>query len=331
MIKTVLGLSGGVDSSVAAARLMETGHEVIPVFLRYKNADTSPAERTCAELGLKLHVIDMTEELENLVIKPFMEEYLRGRTPNPCVTCNPGVKFALLFRAMEEFGAEMVATGHYALVRDGILYAAGEKDQSYMMHRLPGEMLSRCVFPLVGDDKLDIRQAARTLGLSASDAPDSMEICFIPGEHGDFMEERGMPGAPGRFIGPDGRDLGPHRGIHRYTPGQRRGLGIAWTGRLYVEKLRGSDIILTDAPPMRSHVKAENFVFTGCFPPFTEMEGFARVRHRGSLTPCLLKVRDGEAVFEFRKPVFSPAPGQSAVFYTEKGEVAGGGFITEAE
>jgi len=327
MTKIVLGLSGGVDSSVAAARLMQAGYEVLPVFLRYKNADAEPAERTCRELGLQLHTVDMTEELENLVIRPFMEEYLRGRTPNPCVVCNPGVKFELLFRAAREMGAEKVATGHYAVVKDGILYAGGEKDQSYMMHRLQGEMLSRCVFPLTGDDKYDIRQAAAAHGLSAADAPDSMEICFIPGEHGDFMEERGMAGPTGRFIGPDGRDLGPHKGIHRYTPGQRRGLGIAWTGRLYVEKIAGSDILLTDAPPMKTRVRAADFVYTGLFPHVTELEGFARVRHRGALTPCRLTVNGSEAAFDFKKPVFSPAPGQSAVFYTEKGEVVGGGFI----
>lgn len=329
--KIVLGLSGGVDSATSALLLKDMGYTVHGVFLKGPGADPQPAEKAARELGISFEVIDIAGELEEKVICPFVESYLRGETPNPCIICNPTVKFRRLFEAADRIGAEQVATGHYAVVREGKLYASpSPKDQSYMLYRLPSAWISRCVFPLGAlQDKGQTRALAEAGGLSSSKAGDSMEICFVPGDdHGDFIEARGAKPKMGNFVDEEGRILGPHLGIHRYTVGQRRGLGIAASGRLYVKKIdvATGDVVLSLVDPKEATVRIGGICLTD--PACAGKEAI----------PCRVKVRhtkkfeDGvfypaEGRIDFAEPVRALSPGQSAVCYAEDGHVLGGGFI----
>lgn len=329
--KIVLGLSGGVDSASAAYILKQDGYQVYGLFLSYKNADSSPAVRAAQELDIPLKIIDITSELEEKVICPFVGEYLGGKTPNPCIVCNPTVKFRAMIDYADEIGAEFIATGHYAGVRDGHLYASNSpKDQSYMLYRLPPEYIRRCVFPLdVAQDKDAVRAIARDGGLSSQSTPDSMEICFIPNDdHAAFIESRGVCGKAGNFVTEGGEIIAPHGGIHKYTVGQRRGLGIASTGRLYVSDIdaESGDVTLSLNDPKGMHVFIDDLVFTN--PEYRGLERFdchVRVRHsrafaKGVCTPAQNRI-------DFESPVRALSPGQSAVCYGEDGMVICGGFI----
>ena len=332
--KIVLGMSGGVDSSASASMLMSRGYEVHGLFLRYRDADPAPAATAARELGIPLEVRDITCPLEEKVITPFINEYMSGRTPNPCVICNPGVKFRALIEEADRIGAIKVATGHYAVVRDGRLFASpSPKDQSYMLYRLPPEVIARCVFPLGGtEDKAEVRELARRAGLSGSQAPDSMEICFIPdGDHAAFIEGRGFRPKRGSFIDENGNILGPDGGIHRYTIGQRRGLGIASTGRLYVKEIRAGsgDVVLSLNDPVVTRCHMKDMAFTD--PEYMDKESFdclVRVRHSRGFAAG--RCFPGRGYIDFEQPVRAVTPGQSAVCYTpDDRQVVCGGFITE--
>lgn len=329
--KAVLGLSGGVDSSAAAHILMDRGYTVHGVFLMQKGMSPEPAARAAEELGITFEVIDMHSELEEKVICPFVESYLRGETPNPCIICNPAVKFRYLREAADRVGAFHIATGHYAVIKDGGIYASpSAKDQSYMLYRLPYDIIERLIFPLGEmEDKEETRRLAGKAGLSSSSAPDSMDICFIPdGDHGAFIEKRGLSGKMGNFVSEDGTVYGPHEGIHRYTVGQRRGLGIAASGRLYVKNIdsESGDIVLSLTDPKDTKVYLRDVVFTD--PSAQNAEKInckVKVRHtkrfdKGVFYPEL-------AMIEFENPVRALSPGQSAVCYSEDGRVLCGGFI----
>ena len=329
--RVVLGLSGGVDSAAAALLLRRMGYRVLGVFLQGPGADPAPARRAAAELDIPLEIVDIREELERKVICPFVESYLRGETPNPCILCNPAVKFRRLAEAADRLGAEKIATGHYAVARAGKLYASpSPKDQSYMLYRLPPDILARCVFPL-GEvaDKAETRAVAGRGGLSSSQTPDSMDSCFIPGgDHGDFIESRGLRPKTGNFVDEEGRVLGPHRGIHRYTVGQRRGLGIAAAGRLYVRRIdpESGDIVLSLEDPVASGAALGGICMTD--PAYSDKEAIpcrVRVRHSRRFEEGVFLPRKGRV--EFVRPVRALTPGQSAVCYGEDGQVLGGGFI----
>ncbi|MBR5283513.1 MAG: tRNA 2-thiouridine(34) synthase MnmA [Clostridia bacterium] len=329
--KVVLGLSGGVDSAASALLLKEMGYTIHGVFLRGPGADEGSAARAAEELGISFEVIDIAAELDEKVICPFVESYLRGETPNPCIICNPAVKFRRLFEAADRIGAEKVATGHYAVVRDGKLFASpSPKDQSYMLYRLPPEMIARCIFPL-GElqDKSETRALAASGGLSSSKTGDSMEICFIPDDdHGKFIEDRGAKPLMGNFVDEDGKILGPHLGIHRYTVGQRRGLGIAASGRLYVRHIdiESGDIVLSLIDPKATTVRIGSICLTD--PDVAGQESVpcrVKVRHTKKFETGVFYPAQGR--IEFEESVRALSPGQSAVCYAEDGHVLGGGFI----
>ena len=239
MEKIVLGLSGGVDSAVAAALLREQGYEVHGLYLDLGLGGLRQARQAAEELDIPLAVMDIRPELEARVCTPFAASYLRGETPSPCILCNPSVKFPALFRRADELGARLVATGHYARSENGALYrSVSQNDQSYMLSRLTVQQLERCVFPLGDLEKTEIRRRAAALGLTAAHQADSMEICFVPdGDYAAFIESRGVTPPPGDFIDPEGRVLGRHKGIHHYTLGQRKRLGIALGRRVFVSRI----------------------------------------------------------------------------------------------
>lgn len=316
--KVVLGLSGGVDSAVAARLLMEAGYTVRCVYLDNGVADASPARQTAQQLGLGLDVIDIRPALEELVCKPFAAAYLAGRTPSPCAMCNPVVKFAALLAVADELHAPFVATGHYARVRAGrLLRGTGEKDQSYLLARLAPAQLARCVFPLGELEKDQVRSLARDFGLAAADRPDSMEICFIPGDdYAAWLEARGCAAPPGDFVDKAGNVLGRHRGIHRYTLGQGSGLGVSGPHKYYVSAIRPetNQVVLSDGTDLFTQtVRVEELNWLA---PDRPRQVTARFRHSRGETPAQLELLPGgEALVHTKEPVRAPTPGQLAVFY----------------
>lgn len=341
--KVLVGMSGGVDSSVTVRILQEQGFAVQGAVIRFSpahDAAVESAKATGAKLGVPVHVIDAQEEFEREVITPFCQSYCSGRTPNPCILCNPAVKFRLLLRKADELGCKFIATGHYARVEvcsDGqnrlCTADSTARDQSYMLYRLPQEILSRLILPLGNFEKDDVREIARDIELACADAPDSMEICFIPdGEYAVFIRARGFTPKNGRFIGPDGEDLGPHAGVDHYTVGQRKGLGIAAGRPLFVKAiLPDGNIQLAESGGEYASRMTVADIATPDGAPLADGDYRVKVRSAAKAVPCQVCGNpDGTLTVIFPEPVRAPAPGQSAVFY-RGGFVFGGGFIHSAE
>lgn len=341
--KVLVGMSGGVDSSVTVRILQEQGFAVQGAVIRFSpahDAAVESAKATGAKLGVPVHVIDAQEEFEREVITPFCQSYCAGRTPNPCILCNPAVKFRLLLRKADELGCKFIATGHYARVEvcsDGqnrlCTADSAARDQSYMLYRLPQEVLSRLILPLGNFEKDDVREIARDIELACADAPDSMEICFIPdGEYAAFIRARGFTPKNGRFIGPDGEDLGPHAGVDHYTVGQRKGLGIAAGRPLFVKAiLPDGNIQLAESGGEYASRMTVADIATPDGAPLADGDYQVKVRSAAKAVPCQVCGNpDGTLTVAFPEPVRAPAPGQSAVFY-RGGFVFGGGFIHSAE
>lgn len=340
-------MSGGVDSNVAAALLRDGGHHVIGLCMILAGDDGAPeyaeqAENAAGRMGIEFIALDAREMFETKIIGPFVKQYMEGRTPNPCVLCNREIKFDLLFEQAGRLGADAVATGHYARiermpggVREYALYSAldRDKDQSYFLAFLKRESLDRILFPLGRMTKAQVRAEAEARGL-ASARPESQEICFVPaGDYAALVAQR-LPqaAAPGDIVDLDGRVLGRHRGVHMFTVGQRKGLGIAAPEPLYVVRIRParSEVVVGTARDL-----AASALVTG--PPNmladTAPHAPARVkiryRHHGahaSINPTSTRCE-----VRFAKPVHAVAPGQAAVFYDTEGErVLGAGWIDEA-
>lgn len=337
MEKIVLGLSGGVDSAAAALLLKEQGFEVHGLYLELGLGGEEEARRTADSLGAPLFIARRREPFERTVCEYFKAEYRAGRTPIPCVVCNPAIKFRALEDYADEIGARWIATGHYARIgKDGegrtlLLRGASAKDQSYMLHRLPREVLARCVFPLGGmRSKRDVRELAARAGIPAAEKKDSMDLCFIPdGDWCGWLEARGVRLPEGNFVDPSGRVLGRHRGVHRYTVGQRRGLGVSASGRLFVSELRPEtgEVVLSLEDPVRRALEVESVCW--CAPEYAADGPFScevRVRFSSRADRAVVFPSGSRARVEFETGVRAPAPGQAAVFY-DGDVVIGGGFI----
>ena len=345
-MKILLGLSGGVDSTYAALKLKNEGHDVEgAVVLMHSYTDISGAERSSAELGIKLHVIDATEAFEQKVCQGFVSEYVKGRTPNPCVVCNREVKIRYLYDYAVKNGFDKIATGHYAEVRklegrSGVRYCVAaardaKKDQSYMLSRLGQDLLSRLILPMSEEIKSDIYAIAKERGLSSAGKAESQEICFITsGSYTDYIEERAGKSVPGDFLDSSGRVLGRHKGIIHYTVGQRKGLEIALGQRMFVNRINAEDntVILDSAPALSNRVEIEDIIFSGIEPPIEDMRLTLTVKLRYLARPvsCEAFVRpDRTAGVLLHEPVGSVTPGQTAVFYSSEG-VAFSGFIADS-
>jgi len=342
-------MSGGVDSSVTAHLLREQGHDVTGVsFMLWETRDRTDfrtccsveaingASETARILGIPHRVVDVRGEFIEKVIEPFVDSYLRGMTPNPCVLCNLHVKFPYLVKAADEAGAECISTGHYARVEkdEGAwLLKKGfdpGKDQTYFLYVLDRDIMGRLLFPLGYHTKERVRDIARGLNLPAARRPESVEICFIPeGDYPSFI--RGIvPEAArsGPVIGPDGSVLGTHQGIFNYTVGQRRGLNVSSAEPLYVIRIDAENNAIHVGPRhMAFHrevlVKDLNWIA----PPVERVT--AKIRSMMKDEPAVLVTEENGSVrLIFDEPQWAPAPGQSAVFYN--GDVVlGGGMITE--
>lgn len=327
--KVVLGLSGGVDSALAARLLLERGFAVRCLYLDNGVGDPEPARQAAAELGLAFAVRDIRAELEERVCKPFAAAYLTGKTPSPCALCNPTVKFAALLDEADRVGARWVATGHYARAEQGRLFRGkSPNDQSYMLARLTAEQLARCVFPLGEYHKAQVRALAGELGLSAAHRPDSMEICFIPDDdYAAWLERRGCAAPPGDFVDARGNVLGRHGGVHRYTLGQGSGLGVSGPHKYYVSAIRPerNEVVLSDGADLfTQEVRVEDLNW---LTPEVPSRVTARFRHSRTETPATLeRLPGGGVLVRAQESVRAPTPGQLAVFYDGEA-VVGSGWI----
>ena len=332
--KIVLGLSGGVDSAAAALLLERAGYAVTGCYLDIGLGGSGAADAAAVadRLGIPLEILPIGAELEREVCAPFAADYLSGRTPLPCAVCNPTVKFPALLTYADEVGARWVATGHYARCEGGLLKKGRRaNDQSYMLSRLTREQLQRVIFPLGDYEKAEVRALARDFGIPVADKPDSMEICFIPqGDYGDWLEARGFSTLPGNFVDKSGHILGQHRGIHRYTLGQGRGLGVSGPHRYFVTELRPDtcEVVLSDGSDLgRDTVRCVRPNWLAADGLTGPVEVQVRLRHSRTQIPAALEA-DGEGVvLHMHTPARAPTPGQLAVFY-DGDTVLGSAWIT---
>lgn len=347
MSKVVVGMSGGVDSSVAAYLLKEAGHDVVGITMRtWELEDFEPGriimKDACAAadyLGIPHYVIDYHKEFKHNVIDYFVNEYSNGRTPNPCVVCNRYVKWEALLDAAKIFNADYAATGHYAVVEElenkrfGLRCAKTmKKDQTYALYNLSQEQLSKTWMPLGSYDKEAIRAIAAQIGLSVADKPDSQENCFIPdGDYAGYIcRYTGRDSLEGNFISTEGRVLGRHKGIIHYTIGQRKGLGIVFGFPAFVTQIRpeANEVVIGTGEEIFTDILYADKLNYVSLPKFDEgMALAAKIRYNHSGAPCKVYMEGNDTVkCVFDEPVRAATPGQAVVFY--KGSyVAGGGII----
>ena len=331
-MKIVVGFSGGVDSAVTTRLLQKAGHEVHGLYMDNTDEAARQEALVAAEhMGIPLTVADVKDELEQKVCRPFTDSYLRGETPNPCILCNPSVKFRRLIAEADRIGAECVATGHYARAEGGALYKGRpSNDQSYMLCRLTREQVSRLVLPLGGFEKAQVRAMAAEWGLDAAHKPDSMEICFIPDKNYiRWLSQRAELPGPGDFVF-HGQVVGQHEGIHRWTVGQRRP-GLFEGRKLYVSRIHAETNTVELAlweELFKTELLAADFNWL-IDPPCDEpLPATVRVRHTKWEEPrcTATAVDDRMTSIRCEEPVRAPAPGQSAVLYSGD-RLLGGGFL----
>jgi tRNA-specific 2-thiouridylase len=359
--KVLVAMSGGVDSSLAAALLQEQGYDLIGVTMGLY-CGTRAAESGCCslnaaadakkiadQLGFSHYTVNFKDNFQKLVIDDFINEYRQGRTPNPCIRCNQFIKFDLLLQKAKELGAEFIATGHYARIQPptplspspllrgkgigdrGIKLLKGKdlkKDQSYVLYRLTQEQLAHIMFPLGEMTKDKVREKAKELGLPVADKPESQEICFVEDDdYGRFIRENAPELVkPGPIVDLQGKEVGRHEGIAFYTIGQRKGIGHHRGEPKYVigiDPKRNAVIIGTDEETLKSELAATDLTFISGAVPTGPLVISAKIRYNSSEAAATL-YPDGKVVFD--KPQRAVTPGQSVVFY--KGdEVLGGGII----
>lgn len=336
MEQVVLGLSGGVDSAVAARLLREAGCSVHGVFLDV-GAGGSAADdaRAVAEtVGIPLDVVDIRAELEREVCAPFARDYLSGRTPLPCARCNRLVKFPALLRVAGRLGARWVATGHYARTGPGgtLLRGTSANDQSYMLARLTSDQLRRVRFPLGELEKAQVRALAEGWNLPVAQKRDSMEICFIPdNDYAAWLDRRGATPPPGDFVDEQGKVLGRHRGIHHYTLGQRRGLGVPAEHRLFVSAIlpEQNRVVLSDGGDLTADAAFAAGLNVLAEPLPREVT--VRLRHSRQEQSAHLEIQGDQVRIALHTPARAPTPGQLAVFYAGDAVVGSAWLIPKEE
>ena len=351
-MRIVVAMSGGVDSSVAAALLAGQGHDVIGLSMQLYDQrggesfgtcctldDLHDARRVATALGIPHYIVNFERQFEETVISNFVREYASGRTPLPCAHCNSDLKFSTLLDRAAGFGAARVATGHYARVErraDGrwLLKRSADrgKDQSYFLFSLTQDQLARAMFPVGDLTKPLVREEARRLGLQVAEKPDSQEICFVPdGDYAAFVARR-QPGVErgGAIVDEEGRKIGEHRGVHRFTVGQRKGLGVSAPSPMYVLKLEPATATVVVGPRgalEKAALTASGVNWVSCDAPRDWLRVRAQIRHRHAAAPGRVRaLADGRAALEFDEAQPAITPGQAVVFY-EGDIVAGGGWI----
>ena len=341
MKRVLIGMSGGVDSSVAAYLLKEQGYEVVglTMSLFVSNSESGctatniidDAKKVCDKLGIEHHVLDLRQAFKSHVIDNFINSYLNAETPNPCVECNKFLKFGLMWEEAKKLNCDFIATGHYASIKDNKLCKIDSpKDQTYFLYKINKELLPHILFPLQDfTDKDKIRNIASQIGLEVHDKKDSQDICFIEGEYTNFLEQNidKLPNK-GNFILSDGTIIGEHKGIIYYTIGQRKGLGVSYKHPLYVININKetNDITLgTEEELASKEITITNInLLVDNLPTYAQ----GKIRYRYELTPCSIKQIDNDTIIvTFDVPVKAATIGQSLVLY-DNDICLGGGKIT---
>jgi len=357
MKRVIVGMSGGVDSAVAAALLVEQGYAVQGVTLQTwepEDPETTSKkwqERGCCKvgiarfvaerLGIPHRVIDIRDRFRSAVVQDFIQGYLEGQTPNPCVRCNERIKFGALVETAQNLGADLIATGHYARILPDAagrlhMHKGGDptKDQSYFLYRLKRAWLPHILFPVGGMRKEEVWPRAEAIGLPADEVKESQEICFVTkGDYRSFMAEHAPQAeTPGAFVAMDGTPMGTHRGVAFYTPGQRRGLGLASEKRLYVVRVdAGTNTVVVgrDEDLLAASCLVGDVNLLGMDRIHEPVRAAVKVRYATPAVPATVwPDRDGRLRVEFDQPQRALSPGQSAVFY--QGEIVLGGGIIES-
>jgi tRNA-specific 2-thiouridylase len=366
--KTIaVAMSGGVDSSTVAAMLRAEGHDVVGLTMQLWNQrrlaghagmpetsqgrccsldDVYDARRVAETIGIPYYVVNHEDRFERDVVRPFVEEYLSGRTPIPCSLCNNHLKFDQLLIVAQQIGADALATGHYARVEFDetsgrwLLQrpADASKDQTYFLFGLTQDQLSRTLFPLGGLTKPEVRELARQHGLALAEKPDSQEICFVPGgDYKNFIdaylaeEGESLPDTAGELVTTDGKVIGEHNGIHNFTVGQRKGLGVATGSPLYVIQIKGDahQVVVGNQEELYTpKLRARRVNFIAVDDLKQPMRVGVKIRHRHEAAPAIIeKSGEDEVLATFDQPQRAVTPGQAAVFY-DGDVVIGGGWIT---
>lgn len=335
-----IGMSGGVDSSVAAYLLKEQGYKVIGITMRLIDNEKTDiaikdAKEVCDFLEIEHHVIDLRNEFKNVVIKDFIDCYKRGITPNPCCCCNKYFKFGLFFEEAKKLGCNYISTGHYAKIEDGKLYRASvlEKDQSYFLWGIDKDVLNYVILPLQEyNDKGTVREMAKSAGLSVNSKKDSQEVCFVPNDDYKAFLNDNLEEFPddGDICLRDGTVLGKHHGLMYYTIGQRKGLNVSYKEPLYVIELDTQNnrlIVGSNTDLFRDELIARNInLLVDSIPE----EVYAKMRSRGNLKPCKVEIlADNKMKVKLLEEERAITPGQSVVLYDEKNCCLGGGIIEE--
>jgi tRNA-uridine 2-sulfurtransferase len=340
-----VAMSGGVDSSVVAAILKEQGEDIVGLSMQlWKDNgrccsldDLWDARRVAVQLGIPYYVLNLEKDFEKTVVRPFVDTYLRGETPSPCILCNNYVKFHHLVEKAAGIGADRVATGHYARVKfdDGLgrwLLLRGKdraKDQSYFLFGMTQDQLSKTLFPLGELNKPEVREIARRVGLATSEKAESQEICFVEGRsYADFVEEyAGIRANPaGDIVTEHGEVVGTHAGIHKYTVGQRKGLISAGRPQYVVRIERDFNRIVIGEDPQRKRFTVRDHNWIAIERLLEPIRCEVQIRNRFEPKPATVWVEDGEVTVEFDSPQRAITPGQGAVFYWDD-VVVGGGWI----
>ena len=343
--KVLLGMSGGVDSSVSALLLQEQGYEVIGVTMQLLDKENiesiNDAKKVCQKLGIEHHVVDLKKVFKERVIENFISTYMCAKTPNPCVECNKYLKFGELFNIAKQFECDYIATGHYARIEYSNIYnqyvlaksKSKLKDQTYFLYDIDKKILPNIIFPLSDfDDKNEIRKIAEERGLEIAQKKDSQEICFI--ENNNYIEflQKQNPGKTierGNIVLKNGKILGTHNGLIHYTIGQRKGIGISYQEPLYVIKLdseKNEVVVGTEKELYSKELTAKNLNFLVDINLQEGIEIQAKVRYRANPAKATLKVEGDFAKVVFEQEQRAITPGQSIVFYMDD-IVLGGGKI----
>lgn len=346
MKKVVLGMSGGVDSSVSAIILQKQGYEVIGLtMLLCENENSSAVEdakKVCQKLNIEHHVVDLRKEFKNNVIDNFISSYMCAKTPNPCIECNKSIKFGAFYKIAQDLGCEYIATGHYAKIeysqeyKEYVLIKSNseKKDQTYFLYGINKEILPKVIFPLAEfEDKTEIRKIAEENDLVVARKKDSQEICFIP--NNDYItfltdKKKNITDKKGKIVLRSGEVLGEHTGIIKYTIGQRKGLGIAYKEPLYVLELDSNEnqvIVGTENELYSNELEANELNFLLDIDLTKPIEIKAKIRYRAKEAQAILEVKGETAKVTFKEPQRAITPGQSVVFYKDNIVLGGGKII----